>query len=138
MSMAHSLEVRVPLLDHRLVEMVFRLPDAVKRKGGRPKNLLTEAVADLLPPATSAQRDKQGFVFPFGTWLRGPLCHHCEGWQEGLSDVLRPDGLARVRETWRAGRFHWSRAWALAALNGWRATSRWTTGVAANVCGLVV
>jgi len=138
MSMAHSLEVRVPLLDDRLVEMVLRLPDAVKQKGGRPKGLLKEAVGHLLPPAIGARWDKQGFVFPFGTWLQGPLHHHCEGWQEGLGDLLRSDGLARVRETWRAGRLHWSRAWALAALNGWRATSRWTTEVAVNACGFVV
>ena len=120
MSMAHSLEVRVPLLDDQLVEMALRLPDAVKQNGGRPKSLLMEAVGALLPSAISARRDKQGFVFPFGTWLQGPLRHHCEGWQESLGDLLRADGLARVRETWRVGRLHWSRAWALAALGGWR------------------
>jgi len=120
MSMAHSLEVRVPLLDDRLVEMALRLPDAVKQNGGRPKSLLREAVGGLLPPAISARRDKQGFIFPFGTWLHGSLRHHCEGWQESLGDLLRPDGLARVRKTWRAGHLHWSRAWALTALDGWR------------------
>jgi asparagine synthase (glutamine-hydrolysing) len=120
MSMAQSLEVRVPLLDDRLVETVLRLPDVVKQNGGRPKSLLVEAVGNLLPSAVRTRRDKQGFVFPFGTWLQGPLRHHCQSWQEGLSDLLRADGLARVRETWRAGRLHWSRAWALAALDGWR------------------
>jgi asparagine synthase (glutamine-hydrolysing) len=119
MSMAHSLEVRVPLLDDRLVEMTLQLPDEVKHNGGRPKSLLMEAVIDLLPPPISARRNKQGFVFPFGVWLRGPLRHHCEGWEEGLGDLLRADGLGRVREMWPAGRLHWSRAWALAALTGW-------------------
>jgi asparagine synthase (glutamine-hydrolysing) len=135
MSMAHSLEVRVPLLDDRLVEMALRLPDAVKQDGGRPKSLLREAVGGLLPPAIRAPRDKQGFVFPFGAWLHGPLRHHCEGWQEGLGDLLRADGLARVRETWQAGRLHWSRAWALGALAGWRAASTWATDADVRACG---
>jgi asparagine synthase (glutamine-hydrolysing) len=120
MSMAHSLEVRVPLLDDRLVEMALRLSDAVKQDGGRPKGLLVEAIGGLLP---CKRREKQGFVLPFGTWLCGPLRDHSETWQTGLGDLLRTDGLLRVREMWQAGHLHWSRAWALAALNGWRATS---------------
>jgi asparagine synthase (glutamine-hydrolysing) len=126
MSMAHSLEVRVPLLDDRLVEMTLWLPDAVKKNGGRPKSLLVAAVGGLLPPAVCKRRDKQGFVLPFGTWLRGPLRDHSESWQGGLGDLLRADELRRMREMWQAGRLHWSRAWALAALNGWKATSRRT------------
>ena len=120
MSMAHSLEVRVPLLDDRLVEVALQLPDEVKQNGGQPKSLLMESVEDRLPPLITARRGKQGFVFPFGTWLRGPLRYHCEGWQESLGDLLRADGLVRAREMWQAGRLHWSRGWALAALTGWR------------------
>src|SRR5207247_4318653 len=82
MSMAPSLEVRVPLLDDRLVETALRLPDAAKRNGGRPKSLLVDAVGDLLPQEIRSRRAKQGFVFPFGAWLRGPLRHHCDGWSE--------------------------------------------------------
>jgi asparagine synthase (glutamine-hydrolysing) len=138
MSMAHSLEVRVPLLDDRLVDMTFRLPDAVRQDGGRPKSLLVEAVGGLLPSAVCRPRDKQGFVLPFGRWLRGPLRDHSESWQAGLGDLFRTDGLLGVSEMWQAGRLHWSRVWALAALNGWRATSGWATGLAVNACRPVV
>ena len=124
MSMAHSLEVRVPLLDDRLVETALRLPDAAKRNGGRPKSLLVDAVGDLLPQEIRSRRAKQGFVFPFGAWLRGPLRHHCDGWSEGLGGLLRVSGLESARQQWQAGHLHWSRAWALAALQGWRATTQ--------------
>jgi asparagine synthase (glutamine-hydrolysing) len=120
MSMAHSLEVRVPLLDHRLVEGVLRLPEAARRNGGPPKSLLRRAVGDLLPAAVRARRDKQGFVFPFDAWLRGPLRRTCREWQAGLSGLLREDAVARVQRAYEAGRLHWSRPWALAALPGWR------------------
>jgi asparagine synthase (glutamine-hydrolysing) len=119
--MAHSLEVRVPLLDDRLAEMALRLPDAVKQTDRRPKSLLIEAVRDLLPHTIAARQDKQGFILPFGTWLKGLLHQHCEDWPESLGDLLRADGLARVGEAWQAGRLHWSRAWALIALREWRA-----------------
>jgi asparagine synthase (glutamine-hydrolysing) len=120
MSMAHSLEVRVPLLDHRLVEGVLGLPEAARRDGGPAKGLLRRAVADLLPAAVRDRRDKQGFVFPFDAWLRGPLRRTCREWQAGLTGLLRPEAVARVQDAYEAGRLHWSRAWALAALQGWR------------------
>jgi asparagine synthase (glutamine-hydrolysing) len=120
MSMAHSLEVRVPLLDDWLVETALRLPDAAKRDGGRPKHLLLEVVGPLLPTAVRARRGKQGFTFPFDAWLRGPLRNHCEDWRTRLADILRADQLDRVRDAWQTRRIHWSRAWALAALVGWR------------------
>jgi asparagine synthase (glutamine-hydrolysing) len=120
MSMAHSLEVRVPLLDHRLVEAVLRLPGSVKREGGRPKALLVRAVGDLLPPTVRARRPKQGFVFPFERWLRGELRGVCLEWQRETGGLLRPDVVAQVWRAYDAGRLHWSRPWALAALGGWR------------------
>ncbi len=123
MSMAHSLEVRVPLLDHPLVEAVLPLPAAVKRDGGRPKALLVRAVGDLLPEAVRARRDKQGFVFPFDRWLRGPLRPRCREWLEGAPAPLRADAVAQVVRAYDAGRCHWSRPWALAALQGWRLAS---------------
>jgi asparagine synthase (glutamine-hydrolysing) len=138
MSMAHSLEVRVPLLDDRLVELVLRLPDAVKQMGGRPKSLLLEAMGNLLPPAISARQDKQGFVFPFGTWLRGPLRQYCEGWEQGLG-LLRAEKVSHIRQMWLAGRLHWSRAWALAALNGWQMSiSRRISPVTAGTSALTL
>src|SRR5207302_7039764 len=64
MSMAHSLEVRVPLLDHCLVEAVLGLPGEAHGKSPFPKPLLATALRDLLPGTISERRDKQGFVFP--------------------------------------------------------------------------
>ena len=71
-SMAHSLEVRCPLLDHRLVEEVAALPSALKLRGRQGKVILKEAVRDLLPDRIRNRR-KAGFEMPVGRWLRGPL-----------------------------------------------------------------
>ena len=71
-SMAHGLELRVPLLDHELVELVARLPGEFKRPDRRPKPLLIDAVGERIP-ARAYQLPKRGFTFPWGAWLRGPL-----------------------------------------------------------------
>ena len=72
-SMAHSLEARVPLLDHRLVELAFSLPGDELIRGGETKSVLRRALSDLLPPAVAARRDKLGFVTPERRFLRGAL-----------------------------------------------------------------
>jgi asparagine synthase (glutamine-hydrolysing) len=70
LSMAFSIESRVPFLDHRLVELAFALPDSVKRSGGWSKYGLRRALDGLLPRATVWRRDKKGFPTPVGDWLR--------------------------------------------------------------------
>jgi asparagine synthase (glutamine-hydrolysing) len=72
MSMAHSLEVRVPLLDHRVVELAFRIPGGEKLRGGVTKRVLKEAFAPLLPPGHT-QLPKSGFEVPISRWLRTEL-----------------------------------------------------------------
>src|SRR5262249_29081966 len=72
MSMHHSLEVRVPLLDHPLVEFVADLPTQAKRRGAVNKALLVEALGDLLPQEVVQQR-KRTFTLPWESWLRGPM-----------------------------------------------------------------
>jgi asparagine synthase (glutamine-hydrolysing) len=72
-SMAHSLEARVPLLDHRLVELAFSLPGDELIRGGETKSVLRRALADLLPPEVARRRDKLGFVTPESRFLRGAL-----------------------------------------------------------------
>ena len=72
MSMAASIESRVPFLDDRLVEHVVALPGDVKLPGWGTKRLLRDAVRDLLPPAILTRR-KMGFPVPLGDWLRGPF-----------------------------------------------------------------
>jgi asparagine synthase (glutamine-hydrolysing) len=73
MSMAVSLESRVPLLDHRVVELVARIPPALKVSGRQPKRLLREIVRPLLPASIRERRDKRPFPIPVGRWLAGEL-----------------------------------------------------------------
>jgi len=72
MSMAHSLEVRPPFLDHRIVEFTATLPSSLKIQGSRQKVLLKELMREKLPPAILT-RKKMGFDIPAHQWLRGPL-----------------------------------------------------------------
>ena len=115
MSMAHSLEVRVPLLDHLLVERVLRLPSHLKKRGEGPKPLLNAALGDVLPDVIRERRDKQGFTFPFDLWLKKfpPMSG------DDLSSVLN---VRSVQNLWKAhedAKMHWSRPWAVAALQAW-------------------
>lgn len=71
-SMAHSLEARVPFLDHILVETVFRIPPHIRTKTGNLKYLFKRAISDLLPDQLLAAQ-KRGFVIPIGLWLRREL-----------------------------------------------------------------
>ncbi|MBD3853833.1 MAG: hypothetical protein IFJ96_03550, partial [Acidobacteria bacterium] len=72
MSMAHSLEVRVPYLDNQVVDLVLPLPGSFKQSLRRDKILLRKAAEEDLPPSAAA-REKRGFEVPIGAWLRGPL-----------------------------------------------------------------
>ncbi len=72
MTMATSLECRVPLLDHELVELAARMPEEVKIRGGRLKHAMKEAVSDLLP-RDILNRKKRGFGTPMGAWLKEEL-----------------------------------------------------------------
>lgn len=87
MSMAHSLEVRVPLIDHRLVEFAARIPPDLKLRDGRTKWIFAHALRDVLPPEV-LQRPKQGFEMPVAAWLRRDL-------RDVLDDVFSTDSLAR-------------------------------------------
>jgi asparagine synthase (glutamine-hydrolysing) len=94
MSMAASVESRVPFLDHRLVEFVARLPPRLKLRGVTTKWILREAARDLLPPAILTRR-KMGFPVPFSTWMRG-------AWGAVASEVLL-DRRSRERGIINAG-----------------------------------
>ncbi len=72
MSMATSLECRVPLLDHELVELAARIPEDIKIRGGRLKHLMKQALAGVLPPDI-LERRKRGFGAPMGAWLKRQL-----------------------------------------------------------------
>jgi asparagine synthase (glutamine-hydrolysing) len=72
MSMAHSVEVRPPFLDHRIVEFAASLPEHLKIRGRVQKVVLRELMKRKLP-ASTLRRKKEGFDFPAHEWLRGPL-----------------------------------------------------------------
>jgi asparagine synthase (glutamine-hydrolysing) len=121
-SMARSLEVRVPLLDTPLVEFVGALPDAARRRPGSQKALLVEALRDVLPPEILAQR-KRTFTLPWEEWLRGPLRPHLEAsftaLAPALAQHLHSDGVRAVWADFLAGKTSWSRPWSLYVLNEW-------------------
>lgn len=117
MSMAVSLELRVPFLDHHLVEYSLGLPAAEKKRDGRPKGLLIEAARDLLPLAVY-ERPKAGFALPMGEWMRGPLASFVT---EGLDEVIRrnlfaDDFVDRIGLQFQDRRIHWTRLWSLVVL----------------------
>jgi asparagine synthase (glutamine-hydrolysing) len=73
MSMAASVESRVPFLDHRLVEFAFQIPDADKFLGGQTKSLLRDAVAPWVPAEVAQRKEKLGFPVPLNAWARSGL-----------------------------------------------------------------
>jgi len=117
MSMAHSLEVRVPFLDHPLVEFAAGLPGRLRGNGHPPKWLLLKAIGDRLPPGTG--QTKRGFTFPLGLWLRGSLRPRADEALAGTGRLFRPEAVARLRVRVEAGRAHWSRLWAIVVLTLW-------------------
>ena len=121
-SMAQSLEVRVPLLDTPLVEFVGSLPDVARWRPGTQKALLAVAVGDLLPQEILAQR-KRTFTLPWEEWLRGPLRSRMEGSfgdpAPAVAAYLRPGGMRTVWTDFLAGKTTWSRPWSLYVLNEW-------------------
>jgi len=110
MSMRHSLEVRVPLVDRALFEEVFRVPPELRR-AGPVKRWLREAPRNPVPERLW-RRPKQGFTLPFDRWLRSG---RIEG---GLAEhpFFHPPAVRALEAAFRAGRVHWSRVWALRAL----------------------
>jgi asparagine synthase (glutamine-hydrolysing) len=122
MSMTHSLEVRVPFLDHRLVELALGLPQQQKQRGRTPKSLLIQALNGLLPEKVT-QGPKRTFTLPWEKWLRGPLQSRVEeglsGWSPHLDPWIRKKSAQDVWRDFLAGRTSWSRPWSLYVLNEW-------------------
>ena len=122
-TMAHSLEARVPYLDHRFVEFVARLDPSMKQRGDTRKYLLKRLAENFLPREI-VHRRKQGFVMPLSAWLEGGLRPHVERalGPGGLArrGLFREGALARLLDEHRSGRRnHAGRLWALTVLELW-------------------
>ena len=121
MSMASALEVRVPFLDHTLMEYVFRVRDKYKYPS-IPKKLLIDAVGDILPHEI-VYRKKMGFVFPWEQWMREELREFCEArlLSLGAREYFIESG---INELWAKFLKHdkyvtWSRLWPIIVLENW-------------------
>ncbi|MDY7531912.1 asparagine synthase (glutamine-hydrolyzing) [Pseudomonas sp. Bout1] len=122
-AMASSLETRVPMLDHRVVELAWRIPLDMKIRGGVGKWVLREVLYRHVPREL-IERPKKGFSIPIATWLRGPL----RDWSESLLDEgrLRGEGFfhpAPIRRAWEqhlSGRAdHSSKLWGVLMFQAW-------------------
>ena len=132
-SMGVSLEARVPVLDHRVVEFAWRLPLSLKIRGGESKWILRQVLARHLPLAM-VDRAKMGFDLPVGSWLAGPLREWCESLLDRAA--LEEHGLfdtGVVEQIWqehRTGRRGWhDQIWPLLMFQAWRQHSRSTVPV---------
>ncbi len=121
MSMAHALELRVPFLDHELVEYMLSLPDTIKYPT-TPKKLLVDSLPDLLPDYI-VNRPKMGFVFPWQHWLKNELHAFVD---ERLASLAKRDFFneAAVMNLWKQFKngdpsVTYSRIWPLVVLEEW-------------------
>ena len=125
-TMAVSLEARVPFLDHRVVELAWRVPLNMKVRDGRGKWLLRQVLSRYVPPELF-ERPKMGFAVPVGDWLRGPL----RAWAGDLlsPDQLRAEGFLDPHPVQQAWNEHLSGArdrthelWAVLMFQAWHDT----------------
>jgi asparagine synthase (glutamine-hydrolysing) len=128
-----ALETRVPLLDHRVVELAWRAPEALCYRDGRGKWPLRALLARYLPEEL-INRPKMGFAVPLNDWLRGPL-------REWAGELLEPGRLARegwfrpepIQRRWRdlqaGGDGHELALWSILMFQAWR--EHWASHIAA-------
>jgi len=116
-SMAHSLEVRVPFVDHILVELLAKLPVKYKLKKDIPKRLLIKALNNLLPEEIF-RRPKMGFTFPFDLWMRNELKEFTKERVENSTLFQKPI-IKTLLDAFCNGNAHWSRVWGLVVLTEW-------------------
>jgi asparagine synthase (glutamine-hydrolysing) len=124
MSMSQGLEVRVPLIDHRLAKMLLSLPGNWKLSG-TPKKLLVGALAGSLPDEI-VHRPKRGFTLPFERWMRERLRSEIEPVlyakridQGPLGGLLNGTQVQAVWRSFLGGAVSWSRPWSLYVLQRW-------------------
>lgn len=122
-AMNHSLETRIPFLDHRVIEFAWRLPLSMKIRNGESKWILRQVLARHVP-REMVDRPKMGFGVPLASWLRGPL----RDWAEGLlhPSRLRQEGffnVAPILQKWeehQTGRHNWhNHLWDILMFQSW-------------------
>jgi asparagine synthase (glutamine-hydrolysing) len=120
-SMAHGLESRVPLLDHRLVELAATIPADVKFKDGEMKHVFKRAARSLVPPEVYNRRDKMGFPVPLTDWMRGPARDFVRDTLSGRAARQRDlfDNRKALEGLEREGRFG-RKLWGLLSLELWQ------------------
>jgi len=123
MSMANGLEVRVPLLDHKLLEWVLRLPFSMRYRHRRGKHLLRKVAGRYLPPVILKPR-KQGFTVPIGRWLYGDLGQVVEALFSSKDfkerKIVRPQAALALLAMHRSRRYQLEhRIWSLVILEVW-------------------
>jgi asparagine synthase (glutamine-hydrolysing) len=134
--MAVSLEVRAPLLDHRVVEFALALPISVKRRGRTMKRILRQLLY-IRVPRTLVDRPKMGFGVPLADWFRGPLHErmdaYCSGADlEGLD--INPTPVRALWADFQAGQTHRTDLlWQMFALVAWSRECRRPTHVPAVI-----
>ncbi|MEA2205369.1 MAG: hypothetical protein QOE77_2145 [Blastocatellia bacterium] len=116
MSMAHSIETRVPFLDHELVQYVFGAPERFKFDGAMTKPLLLKALGEDFPREVW-DRPKMGFTFPFAPWLRNQMA---EFQPDSANSIINKTEAEKIRHGFQQGSVHWSRPWALMVLEQWQ------------------
>lgn len=119
MSMAHSLEIRVPLLDHLLLEEIMRVPGRAKLDPRMPKPLLVRSLPESLPAGVTAG-PKRGFTLPFADWLPGRLRSEVEETlahpPQALDGIINPESVRAVWRSFLSGGCSWTRPWSLYVL----------------------
>jgi asparagine synthase (glutamine-hydrolysing) len=123
MSMAHGLEVRVPLIDHQLAQHILALPGSWKLDAKTPKPLLVRALGGELPDKI-VHRRKRGFTLPFEHWLRDALRPLVEESLRKIGDgslgaLISEKAAGNVWEDFLRGRTSWTRPWSLYVLQRW-------------------
>ncbi|MCP4627152.1 MAG: hypothetical protein GY850_27125 [bacterium] len=123
MSMANSLEVRVPFLDHHLFEFVLALPFRMRFRHGRGKYFLRKLAARCLPPSILKPR-KQGFTVPLSNWLQDDLGDKVAGLFRSKSfkerGIIRPESALKLPSLTRSNQYDLScRIWSLVVLEAW-------------------
>jgi asparagine synthase (glutamine-hydrolysing) len=122
MSMAHPVEVRVPFMDHKLVEHMFSMPAKLKKLTATPKALLVDSMKPPLPDSI-VHRKKMGFTLPFEPWMRGAMKPEMESVLltsvKPLENLISQETTEKIWQQFLAGKISWSRPWALYVLKRW-------------------